>query len=243
MKKKICLLLCLLFVILCTVAMADTKIDARVFPNANYREYVKLSETLGNRESGEKANQEICANATFKVSPKEITLKVGETKTLKLKATISTTYIIFDTNKKLIEAKFGKVNADKLTMEIIVKGLKAGDTEFGVTRLFHYDDVVKVKVHVVDGSAPKADVPKISKKELSMKIGKQKTVTVTFAGTKTDLKIKVKNKKIASAEIGSWSGNKAKLKIKGLKSGNTTIEIYNAKDQSQKATIKVTVKK
>ena len=45
------------------------------------------------------------------------------------------------------------------------------------------------------------------------------------------------------ATLERLEGNKAKLTVKGLKAGSTTVEIYNAKDKTQKVTLKVTVKK
>ncbi len=182
-------------------------------------------------------------NATFKVSATEVTLKVGETKKIKITMTLGGTYVLTEDDKKLLDLSFGAKDEAKKTMIVKIKAKKAGDTYFYIVRIPDTSDGIKITVHVKAAGSETADELKVSPEKVSLKAGAEKTVNVTFTGTTKNIKVKVKDKKIASAKLGDWSGNKAKLTVKGLKAGSTTVEIYNAKDKTQKVTLKVTVKK
>ena len=76
---------------------------------------------------------------------------------------------------------------------------------------------------------------KVSRKNIYVKKGRKKKITVTFKYSSGSVYYKVKNTRKVSASWGSWYGDKVKLRIKGKRRGKTKVIISNSKTRKKYA--------
>ena len=149
----------------------------------------------------------------IKFNPSTVSVAVGGTKNVKVAGGDG----IY--TAKSSDDKTATVTVDKAT--ITVKGVKAGKATVLVT------DSKKVRITVVDGVV-------VDKAKTSIAVGKEDVVNIS--GGTTPYTAASKDDKIATATVKD-----AKLTIKGVKVGSTTITITDKNKKT--ATVVVTVTK
>ena len=86
-------------------------------------------------------------------------------------------------------------------------------------------------------------IMKVSSKKVYIEgIGTTTNVTVTFKSSYGYTKSVVKDKRICSSKWGQWDGDQAKLMLKGLRKGKTTVTVTNTRNR-ERITLKVYVVK
>lgn len=155
-------------------------------------------------------------NSVIKFNPPTVSVMVGNTQNVAV-AGGQGTY-----TAKSSDEKIATVTVDKTT--ITVKGVKAGKATILVKDSKNV--MGSLRVTVIDGII-------VDKVKTSVAVGKEEMITIS--GGTTPYTAKSQDNKIAMASIKD-----AKLTIKGVKVGNTTITITDKNKKTAKVNVTVT---